>query len=70
LAIAWDASGGSLAKPVATGLVQNVVQDEYGVTISGDQARCLLDTVTSVDASALYAALYTCGVDLLDLPSG
>ena len=53
--------------------IQHVVQEEYGLTITDDQARCLFETTMytdPADPSPVYAALYTCGADVFDVPSG
>ncbi len=52
-------------------VVQQLLQDELGLTITDEQARCLLDSdVDATDQSSVMAALFACGVDLLDIPAG
>ena len=52
-------------------VVQQLLQDELGLTITDEQARCLLDSdVDATDQPSVMAALLACGVDLLDIPAG
>jgi hypothetical protein len=54
-------------------LLQQQLQDQLGLTITPEQGQCLLDNAGDLDPEDLQAVvtvLTTCGVDVMDLPSG
>jgi hypothetical protein len=51
-------------------MVQQQVEEQWGVTLTDEQARCFLDSGELDTESEFHAPLFVCGVDVLDIPSG
>ncbi len=53
--------------------IQQLVQNQLGLTITTEQASCLLDHASDLDPTSEATTLVNledCGVDMLDIPSG
>jgi hypothetical protein len=67
------ATPATAASDPAVAELRQMIEDAIGVTVTDDQAQCVLDRageLTPAMVGALLSALTYCGVDVMDIPSG